>query len=384
MKIPTYGEYFKRSAHKFVINLNSVLTKSNQKSALHQSESIPTSPNINPASREKIKTSRKNFLTDPDLTKKLLNGNKTALSRGITLIESNQSEHQELAEKLIEVCLPHAHKSIRIGITGVPGVGKSTFIEAFGSFLVKQGKKVAVLAVDPSSSVSHGSIMGDKTRMENLVTEENAFIRPSPSGDSLGGVARKTRESIILCEAAGFDVILIETVGVGQSEITVHSMTDFFLLLKLAGAGDELQGIKRGIIEMADAIVINKADGENLKAARNARLEFKRALHLYPPKASEWQPKVSLCSALEVTGIQEVWEMILDFKKLVDQNNYFEINRHDQNKFWLLQTINEHLKNRFYKDPKIKVELNKQLEAIENNETTPFAAAKFLLKLSNK
>ena len=384
MKIPTYGEYFKRSAHKFVINLNSVLTKSNQKSALHQSESIPTSPNINPASREKIKTSRKNFLTDPDLTKKLLNGNKTALSRGITLIESNQSEHQELAEKLIEVCLPHAHKSIRIGITGVPGVGKSTFIEAFGSFLVKQGKKVAVLAVDPSSSVSHGSIMGDKTRMENLVTEENAFIRPSPSGDSLGGVARKTRESIILCEAAGFDVILIETVGVGQSEITVHSMTDFFLLLKLAGAGDELQGIKRGIIEMADAIVINKADGENLKAARNARLEFKRALHLYPPKASEWQPKVSLCSALEVTGIQEVWEMILDFKKLVDQNNYFETNRHDQNKFWLLQTINEHLKNRFYKDPTIKEELDKQLKAIENNETTPFAAAKFLLKLSKK
>jgi len=220
--------------------------------------------------------------------------------------------------------------------------------------------------------------------MENLVTEENAFIRPSPSGDSLGGVARKTRESIILCEAAGFDVILIETVGVGQSETTVHSMTDFFLLLKLAGAGDELQGIKRGIIEMADAIVINKADGENLKAAKNARLEFKRALHLYPPKASEWQPKVTLCSALEETGIQEVWEMILEFKKIVDQNNYFETNRHEQNKFWLLQTINEHLKNRFYKDATIKKELNKQLEAIENNETTPFAAAKFLLNLSGK
>ena len=384
MKIPTYAEYFERSAHKFVINLNTVLSKSNQKSALHQSSSKPSSPNINPASKEKIKTSRKNFLTDPELTKKLLNGNKTALSRGITLIESNQGDHQELAEKLIEACLPYAHKSIRIGITGVPGVGKSSFIEAFGSFLVKLGKKVAVLAVDPSSSVSHGSIMGDKTRMENLVTEENAFIRPSPSGDSLGGVARKTRESIILCEAAGFDVILIETVGVGQSETTVHSMTDFFLLLKLAGAGDELQGIKRGIIEMADAIVINKADGENLKAARNARLEFKRALHLYPPKASEWQPKVSLCSALEVSGIQEVWEMILDFKKLVDQNNYFEANRHDQNKFWLLQTINEHLKSRFYNDPKIKVELKKQLEAIANNETTPFTAAKFLLQLSKK
>lgn len=297
------------------------------------------------------------------------------------MVESNQKKHQEIAEKLIEQCLPHAQKSIRIGITGVPGVGKSTFIEAFGSYLIKQGKRVAVLAVDPSSSVSHGSIMGDKTRMENLVTEENAFIRPSPSGDSLGGVARKTRESIILCEAAGFDVLLIETVGVGQSETTVHSMTDFFLLLKLAGAGDELQGIKRGIIEMADAIVINKADGENLKAARNASLEFKRALHLYPPKASEWQPKVSLCSALQETGIQEIWEMILDYKSLVDTNHYFEENRHNQNKFWLLQTIDEHLKSRFYQDPEIKNALQEQLLAIENNETTPFAAAKLLLDL---
>ncbi len=357
------------------------MSKSAKKSALHQSASTPATPNINPASREKIKTSRKKITQDSALASKLLAGDKTALSRGITLVESNQIEHQAIAEKLIEECLPHAHRSLRIGITGVPGVGKSTFIEAFGSYLIKQGKKVAVLAVDPSSSVSHGSIMGDKTRMENLVTEENAFIRPSPSGDSLGGVARKTRESIILCEAAGFDILLIETVGVGQSETTVHSMTDFFLLLKLAGAGDELQGIKRGIIEMADAIVINKADGDNLKAARDARLEFKRALHLYPPKASKWQPKVSLCSALEETGIKEVWEMILEYKSLVDKNDYFESNRHNQNKFWLLQTINEHLKNRFYKDPKIKKALEEQLTAIENNKTTPFAAAKLLLKL---
>nr|WP_237708870.1 methylmalonyl Co-A mutase-associated GTPase MeaB [Gillisia marina] len=348
---------------------------------MHQSASTPATPNINPASREKIKTSRKKIAQDSALASKLLAGDKTALSRGITLVESNQIEHQAIAEKLIEECLPHAHMSLRIGITGVPGVGKSTFIEAFGSYLIKQGKKVAVLAVDPSSSVSHGSIMGDKTRMEHLVTEENAFIRPSPSGDSLGGVARKTRESIILCEAAGFDILLIETVGVGQSETTVHSMTDFFLLLKLAGAGDELQGIKRGIIEMADAIVINKADGDNLKSARDARLEFKRALHLYPPKASEWQPKVSLCSALEETGIKEVWEMILEYKSLVDKNDYFESNRHNQNKFWLLQTINEHLKNRFYQDPKIKKSLEEQLTAIENNKTTPFAAAKLLLKL---
>jgi len=225
--------------------------------------------------------------------------------------------------------------------------------------------------------------MGDKTRMENLVTEENAFIRPSPSGDSLGGVARKTRESIILCEAAGFDILLIETVGVGQSETTVHSMTDFFLLLKLAGAGDELQGIKRGIIEMADAIVINKADGDNLKAAQAARLDFKRALHLYPPKASDWQPKVSLCSAIEETGITAIWEMILEYKSIVDKNEYFEVNRHNQNKFWLLQTINEHLKSRFYQDPKIKIALEEQLTAIENNKTTPFSAAKLLLKLQS-
>lgn len=357
------------------------MSKSAKKSALHQSASIPASPNINPHSRDRIKDSRKKLKEDSSLAEKIILGDKVALSRGITLVESNQGDHQIIAEKLIEACLPHAHKSLRIGITGVPGVGKSTFIEAFGSFLIKQGKKVAVLAVDPSSSVSHGSIMGDKTRMENLVTEENAFIRPSPSGESLGGVARKTRESIILCEAAGFDILLIETVGVGQSETTVHSMTDFFLLLKLAGAGDELQGIKRGIIEMADAIIINKADGENLKAARDARLEFKRALHLYPPKASEWQPKVSLCSALQETGISEVWEMIMEYKGMAEKNNYFELNRHNQSKFWLLQTIDEHLKNRFYKDLKIKKALEDQLKAIENNETTPFAAAKFLLKL---
>jgi LAO/AO transport system kinase len=296
-------------------------------------------------------------------------------------VVSSQEEHQKRAQKLVESCLPYAHNSIRIGITGVPGVGKSTFIEAFGSYLVKQGKKVAVLAVDPTSSISQGSILGDKTRMENLVTEENAFIRPSPSGDSLGGVAKKTRESIVLCEAAGFDVLLIETVGVGQSETTVHSMTDFFLLLKLAGAGDELQGIKRGIIEMADAIVINKADGENQKAARNARLEFKRALHLYPPKPSGWQPKVLLASALHDTGIPEIWELTGEYISLVKEKGHFEQNRHEQNKFWLLQTINEHLKKRFYSDPGIKQELQKQLLALEKNETTPFAAASYLLNL---
>lgn len=352
---------------------------SSNPSALKETENASMHPHINPA-LEKIKSLRKKEVDVNSLAEELLKGNKTALSRAITLIESNQPKHQEKASQLIEKCLPQANKSIRIGITGVPGVGKSTFIESLGNFLIQKGKKVAVLAVDPSSSISSGSILGDKTRMENLVKQENAFIRPSPSGDSLGGVAKKTRETITLCEAAGFDTLLIETVGVGQSETAVHSMTDFFLLLKLAGAGDELQGIKRGIMEMADSIVINKADGDNLKASRTAKLEFNRALHLYPPKESNWIPKVLLASALQNEGIEEIWDLILKYKNLVDANGYFEKNRHQQNKFWLLQTINEALKNNFYNNPEIKVELQKQIIAIENNETTPFAAANMLLQ----
>lgn len=360
------------------------MSKTPTKSALTQSGNTPGSPHINKASIAKIKAFRKKEFTDEELAVLVIEGNKTALGKAITLVESNQPAHLKRAEKLLEACLPHSNRSIRIGITGVPGVGKSTFIEAFGSFLINKGKKVAVLAVDPSSTVSHGSIMGDKTRMENLVKEENAFIRPSPSGSSLGGVARKTRESIILCEAAGFDVLLIETVGVGQSETTVHSMTDFFLLLKLAGAGDELQGIKRGIIEMADAIVINKADGDNIKSARNARLDFERALHLYPPKESGWQPKVSLCSAMENSGIGEVWESIEDFLSLTKENKHFDKKRKEQNKFWLIQTIEEHLKSRFYQNPKIKEALKEQLVAIGKNQTTPFAAAQYLLELQDE
>jgi LAO/AO transport system kinase len=356
------------------------LSKKNQESALSESGSKPASANVNPKSAQKIRASRKNKFEEEDLLQQLLNGNKTALGRAITLVESNQFSHRKKAQQLLEGALPYSQKSIRIGITGVPGVGKSTFIESFGSYLIQQGKKVAVLAVDPSSSVSHGSILGDKTRMENLVKEENAFIRPSASGSSLGGVAKKTRESIILCEAAGFDVVLIETVGVGQSETTVHSMTDFFLLLKLAGAGDELQGIKRGIIEMADAIVINKADGDNIKAAREAKLEFNRALQLYPSKESGWKPKVALSSALKQTGIDSVWELIKEFEKLGKENGYFLKNRKEQNKFWLLQTINEHLKNRFYQNPVMKNELEIQLKAIENNKITAFAAADLLIE----
>ena len=348
-------------------------------SALNESEGKQPSTHIDPASAQRIRAFRKKEVSVEELLKRILDREKTGLSKGITLIESSRQQDQEKAGALVEKCLPYANKSIRIGITGVPGVGKSTFIESFGSYLAEMGRKVAVLAVDPTSSLSGGSILGDKTRMETLVHHPNAFIRPSPSGDSLGGVARKTRESIILCEAAGFDTVLIETVGVGQSETTVHSMTDFFLLLKLAGAGDELQGIKRGIIEMADTIVINKADGENRKPAEKARSEFKRALHLYPPKESGWKPTVSLCSALNNEGIAEVWNMITSFEELVRTNEYFQHKRRQQNKFWLLQTINEHLKSRFYNRPEIRQALKEQLEAVENNETTPFAAARLLL-----
>ncbi|WP_179349782.1 methylmalonyl Co-A mutase-associated GTPase MeaB [Winogradskyella pacifica] len=351
------------------------------KSALHEQDGVQSPDSLSPNVAKIIKANRKKTISVDDLVSGILSGNITALSRAITLIESTNPSHSKKANAIITKCLPYANTSIRIGITGVPGVGKSTFIEAFGIHLTTLQKKVAVLAVDPSSSLSQGSILGDKTRMEDLVKNENAFIRPSPSGNSLGGVARKTRETIILCEAAGFDTIIIETVGVGQSETAVHSMVDFFLLLKLAGAGDELQGIKRGIIEMADAIVINKADGENLKAAKLAKVEFNRALHLYPAKSSEWSPKVSLCSALKREGIAEVWNMIEDYIKTTSENHYFETNRNNQNKFWLLQTIEDRLKSDFYNASKIKIELPLQIKLVEVGKTTPFAAAEYLLSL---
>ena len=355
--------------------------KQTYKSALQEQDGIAPPESLSTNVAKAIKANRKNQPSIEELVSGIISGNISALSRAITMVESTNALHTKKAHSIITACLPHANSSIRIGITGVPGVGKSTFIEAFGSHLTTLGKKVAVLAVDPSSTLSKGSILGDKTRMEDLVKDKNAFIRPSPSGDSLGGVARKTRETIILCEAAGFDTIIIETVGVGQSETAVHSMVDFFLLLKLAGAGDELQGIKRGIIEMADAIVINKADGDNLRAAKSAKLEFNRALHLYPQKDSGWSPKVSLCSALKREGIEEVWAMIEDYHSTVAKNNYFDINRNNQNKFWLLQTIEERLKSNFFNSAKIKNELKTQIELVEARKTTPFAAAEYLLSL---
>lgn len=350
-------------------------------SALKENDGIEQPDSISAAAVAQIQNFRRAQPSAEELIAKILKGDITALSRAITLVESTSEKHLEKANEIIKGCLPHANKSVRIGITGVPGVGKSTFIEAFGKYLTSIGKKVAVLAVDPSSSISHGSILGDKTRMEELVKDKNAYIRPSASGESLGGVARKTRETIILCEACGFDTILIETVGVGQSETAVHSMVDFFLLLNLAGAGDELQGIKRGIMEMADLIVINKADGDNVKRARLAKTEYNRALHLFPMKNSGWSPKVTTCSALHNEGIADVWQTITEYFELTQENHYFEQKRKEQNQYWLIETINEQLKQNFYNHPEIQKLLEEHKKAVQNNEISPFAAAQLLLNV---
>lgn len=349
-------------------------------SALSEKQGVSAPEIVNEKSVEAILRFRKKQPTADELIKGILEGNMTALSRAITLVESTNIAHLAKANTIINACLPHSKKSVRIGITGVPGVGKSTFIEAFGTYLTSLGKKVAVLAVDPSSTISHGSILGDKTRMEELVKDKNAYIRPSASGATLGGVARKTRETITLCEANGFDVIIIETVGVGQSETAVHSMVDFFLLLKISGAGDELQGIKRGIMEMADAIVINKADGDNIKKSSLAKVEFNRALHLFPAKNSGWNPKVMTCSSVTKAGIETVWETISDYLELTASNHFFTEKRQEQNQYWMMETIDEQLKNDFYNDSSIKKLLLENKKAVQNNELSPFAAATILLE----
>ena len=283
-----------------------------------------------------------------DLAKEIINGNITALAKGITLIESKLLEDEKKAQYLLAKCLPKSGNSIRIGITGVPGVGKSTFIETFGKLFTSQGKKVAVLAIDPTSEKTQGSILGDKSRMPQLSNDKNAFIRPSPSSGTLGGVANKTRESIILCEAAGFEIILVETVGVGQSETTVKNLVDFFLLLMLAGAGDELQGIKRGITELADALIITKSDGDNIQKAKNAALEYKRALHLLPGNYNGWRPKVSIASSFDNTGIIEVAETINTFDSVMLDNGWKSKNRYNQKKYWLHLRVKEELGNKKY------------------------------------
>ena len=311
----------------------------------------------------------------------LLNGDIVSLSKAITIVESDNVKDISNSNKIISSCLKNRTNSIRIGITGVPGVGKSTFIEAFGNQLTEQGHKVAVLAIDPTSTVSRGSIMGDKTRMNTLVNNKKAFIRPSPASSHYGGVAKKTRESIILCEAAGYNIIIVETVGVGQNEISVSEMVDIFLLLKLSGAGDELQGIKRGIIEMADVIIINKADGDNIDESNKAMAEFSMALKLYPTKKSNWVPKVLACSSINNSGIEPVWKLVLKYISDTKDNKFFAENRKHQNKYWLLQTINDKLQSDFFSNDKIKKELENQYNLLDKNKTTPFAAADVLLKI---
>jgi len=339
---------------------------------------------VNHESVKRFLNKSRNLLPVNDYVKGILNGDITLLSKAVTLVESANAKHQQLAQDIIAQCLPHSGKSIRVGITGVPGVGKSTFIEALGTYITKQGGKLAVLAIDPSSERTKGSILGDKTRMEELSGNKNAYIRPSPSAGSLGGVARKTRETIILCEAAGFNHIFIETVGVGQSETAVHSMTDFFLLLMLAGAGDELQGIKRGIMEMADSVAINKADGNNTEKAQLARIQYNNAIHLFPKKDSGWEPNVLTCSSTAKTGITEVWEQIEKYKSLTIQNGYFSTKRNQQATYWMHETIQEQLKRNFYDNPEIKHKIQELEKQVLEDKMSSFMAAGILLQMHSK
>lgn len=339
---------------------------------LNVNKGVTQPPSINPYLKRRVIQE----LSVEDYVAGILDGNITILSRAVTLVESSKPQHQLLAQAIIEKCLPYSGKSIRVGITGVPGAGKSTSIDAFGMYLVERGHKLAVLAIDPSSERTKGSILGDKTRMEKLSVQENAFIRPSPSAGSLGGVARKTRETIILCEAAGFDYIFVETVGVGQSETAVHSMVDFFLLIQLAGQGDELQGIKRGIMEMADGIAINKADGDNVENANIAQGQLRNALHLFPMPESGWSPEVLTYSGYYSLRIDEVWDMIHRYVDFVKENNYFDTRRNKQSKYWMYETINERLRNDFYQNPEIE-KLMPQLEIdVLSARKSSFVAAK--------
>jgi LAO/AO transport system kinase len=310
----------------------------------------------------------------------ILSSHISYVSKAITLVESTKPEHQEQAQQIINTIIKHSGNSFRLGITGVPGVGKSTFIESFGLEVINRGHKLAVLAIDPSSQKNKGSILGDKTRMEQLSVHPKAFIRPSPSSGSLGGVTQKTKESILICEAAGYNYIIVETVGVGQSETAVHQLTDFFLLLMLAGAGDELQGIKRGIMEMADGMVITKADGINTDKAKLARAEYARALHLFPPTDNGWIPQVLTCSSTERNGISEVYDMIDKYKRHTETNHFFEIKRTNQTKQWLHQTINDTLIERFYTNPIVKDEILKIEKQLEQSLVNPYQAAMDLFK----
>ena len=314
----------------------------------------------------------------------VLNGDRVILSRAITVIESSLESDKQLSKKIVQGILPYSGNSIRIGITGVPGVGKSTFIEAFGKHLISSGHRVAILSIDPSSQRSKGSILGDKTRMEELSGMEEAYIRPSASGETLGGVANKTNESMLLCEAAGYDIILVETVGVGQSETAVHGMTDFFLLLMLAGAGDELQGIKKGIMEMADMVVINKADGDNVLKSERARVLYQNALHLFPPSDSGWTPIVLKASSTENSGIEKIWQEILRYKEMVSKNGYFTNNRNHQKIQWLYNTINDKLRQLFYNSKDIQNEFAHLKDEVISSKISAVEAAEKILEIFKK
>ncbi len=324
---------------------------------------------------------RKSRLNPDQYVQGILEGDRIILSKAITLVESKLYEDNYLAEQVLGELLPSTGNSLRIGITGVPGVGKSSFIESFGKYLTSKGKKIAVLTIDPSSQRSQGSILGDKTRMEELSNDPLAFIRPSASGNTLGGVNSRTRETMLMCEAAGFEIIIVETVGVGQSETTVKGMVDFFLLLMLSGAGDELQGIKKGIMEMADAIAINKADGDNIRKSEIAKREYQNALHMFPPSENGWYPQVLTCSALNGAGIPEIWKLIENFQTEMKRKGYFQSNRQQQNVSWMKETISYNLQADFYNNEKIRKLLDFKLQQVESEKLPAITAAKELLDL---
>ena len=338
--------------------------------------------NINPALESgKFKPKRRTIPTEDEFVEGVINGDRTILSRAITLIESNNPKHFGKAQRVLQRLLPRTGRALRIGITGVPGAGKSTLIEAFGNMLCDEGHKIAVLAVDPTSSITRGSILGDKTRMGTLSRRPEAFIRPSPAGGTLGGVARKSRETMLMCEAAGYDIILIETVGVGQSETLVRSMVDFFMLVVLTGAGDDLQGIKKGIMELADAIVINKADGDNLLKAKVTRGEYERMIEFIRPATEGWPTHAYLCSAVEKTGLAELWKVIQVFREMTTKSGVFQRRRDSQLLDWMHSMIDEHLHNLFFEDKVITGRMPEIQHAILNGTISPTQAVAELIKM---